>query len=133
MDSELLGTLFRHDYGTEIAPGTVASGQFGSTQFPALLANQKSFWHDVPLKAPGTGNLYNVVIEIPMYSTAKMEMNKEKAGNPITQDTKNGKPRYYTYGVPFFNYGFLPQTWEDVNHIDAKSGAKSRRRPYRCD
>ena len=51
-----------------------------------------------------------------MYSTAKMEMSKEKMGNPIVQDVKDGKPRYYTYGVPFFNYGFLPQTWEDVNH-----------------
>jgi len=76
----------------------------------------------VPLKAPG--GLYNVVIEIPMYSTAKMEMNKEQRGNPIVQDVKNGKPRYYTYGVPFFNYGFLPQTWEDVNHVDPGSGAK---------
>lgn len=115
-------SVMNHD--PMLAPGTVASGQFGSTQFKLHHANQKSFWHDVPLKATGTGNLYNVVIEIPMYSTAKMEMNKEQAGNPITQDKKDGKPRYYTYGVPFFNYGFLPQTWEDANEEDKKSGCK---------
>lgn len=34
------------------------------------------------------------------------------------QDTnKDGTPRYYTYGVPFFNYGLLPQTWEDPDTI----------------
>merc|ERR1719263_2002249 len=39
---------------------------------------------------------------------------KEKHRNPIMQDTnKDGFPRYFTYGVPFFNYGLLPQTWED--------------------
>ena len=54
-----------------------------------------------------------MVTEIPMYSTAKMEMNKEVSGNPIMQDMKDGKPRFYSYGTPFFNYGFLPQTWED--------------------
>ena len=43
-----------------------------------------------------------------------MEVSKEKYRNPIMQDTnKDGSPRYYTYGVPFFNYGLLPQTWED--------------------
>ena len=29
------------------------------------------------------------------------------------QDAKKGKMRYYTYGVPGFNYGMLPQTWDD--------------------
>merc|ERR1711865_362910 len=26
---------------------------------------------------------------------------------------KDGSPRYYTYGTPFFNYGYIPKTWED--------------------
>lgn len=47
--------------------------------------------------------------------TAKMEVMKEVAFNPIMQDESDGKPRYYTYGVPFFNYGLIPQTWEDPN------------------
>lgn len=45
--------------------------------------------------------------------TAKMEVMKDVEFNPIMQDESKGKPRYYTYGVPFFNYGLLPQTWED--------------------
>lgn len=48
---------------------------------------------------------------------------KGEPHNPIMQDTKDGKPRYYTYGVPFFNYGLLPQTWEDPTHADAETGA----------
>lgn len=42
-----------------------------------------------------------------------MEVMKDVAFNPIMQDESKGKPRYYTYGVPFFNYGLIPQTWED--------------------
>merc|ERR1719230_976 len=42
-----------------------------------------------------------------------MEVNKGMADNPITQDSKKNLPRYYKYGVPFFNYGLIPQTWED--------------------
>ncbi|CAN0416346.1 unnamed protein product [Hapterophycus canaliculatus] len=42
-----------------------------------------------------------------------MEVMKDVPFNPIMQDESKGKPRYYTYGVPFFNYGLLPQTWED--------------------
>jgi len=68
-------------------------------------------WHDIPLRS---GSHYNFVTEIPMYTSAKMEVSKDKYRNPITQDkNKDGSPRYYTYGVPFFNYGLLPQTWED--------------------
>lgn len=31
-------------------------------------------WHDVPLVADAEAHLYNMVVEIPMYSTAKMEV-----------------------------------------------------------
>ena len=55
--------------------------------------------------------LFNFVVEIPKGATAKLEVQKELVNNPIAQDTKKGVPRYYTYGVPFFNYGLLPQTW----------------------
>jgi 3'-phosphoadenosine 5'-phosphosulfate synthase len=76
----------------------------------------ESFWHDIPLK-PATSteeSVINLVTEIPMYVTAKMEVQKEHSNNVIAQDTNgDGSPRYYTYGVPFFNYGLVPQTWED--------------------
>ena len=96
-----------------------ASGAYGTAVFKLHIQNGGetiSPGHDLALypsdSGPGSG-LVTMVVEIPMFSTAKMEMSKTEPKNPIMQDEKDGKPRYYTYGVPFFNYGFLPQTWED--------------------
>ena len=90
--------------------------------FPTVNELTVSPWHDVPLKDVSSG-LYNMVVEIPMYSTAKMEVSKEEIGNPIMQDIKDKRPRYYSYGIPFFNYGLLPQTWEDPTISDSVTGA----------
>jgi len=43
-----------------------------------------------------------------------MEIDTKLAHNPIVQDTKNGKLRDY-HGKIFWNYGCIPQTWEDPN------------------
>ena len=40
-----------------------------------------------------------------------------EAGNPIKQDIKKGKLRFYPYNINW-NYGMLPQTWEDPAHTD---------------
>jgi inorganic pyrophosphatase len=45
-------------------------------------------------------------------SKAKMEVATKEAFNPIAQDIKKGKLRDY-HGPIFWNYGCLPQTWED--------------------
>jgi 3'-phosphoadenosine 5'-phosphosulfate synthase len=102
------------------------NGTYGSSTYEAQLMKlgeggskwPVSPWHDVPLKLPPTTSspgeqLFNMVVEIPKGSLAKLEVQKELAHNPIRQDTKKGVPRFYTYGVPGFNYGLLPQTWED--------------------
>lgn len=76
---------------------------------------KSSFLHDIPYKNPD--KTFNFVYEVPYGETAKMEMSKEKY-NPIHQDTKKNKLtnqkylRYYKL-TPLFNYGFIPQTWED--------------------
>lgn len=36
--------------------------------------------------------------------------------NPIYQDVKNGALRSYAWGDMCFNYGAIPQTWEDPQH-----------------
>ena len=118
------------------AQSTKAIGQYGTTSFELLFTDaamggyssaQQRFlspWHDLPLIAStgsgyGAESLYTFVVEIPMYETAKMEVSKTDIYNPIKQDTnKDGSPRYYTYGTPFFNYGLLPQTWEDPSLCD---------------
>jgi len=62
------------------------------------------------------------VVEIPRWTNAKMEINKSNRLNPIMQDTKNGKLRYVNNVFPhhgyIWNYGGLPQTWEDPNVLD---------------
>eukprot|EP00549_Striatella_unipunctata_P025290 CAMPEP_0118684430 /NCGR_PEP_ID=MMETSP0800-20121206/6639_1 /TAXON_ID=210618 ORGANISM="Striatella unipunctata, Strain CCMP2910" /NCGR_SAMPLE_ID=MMETSP0800 /ASSEMBLY_ACC=CAM_ASM_000638 /LENGTH=272 /DNA_ID=CAMNT_0006581135 /DNA_START=74 /DNA_END=892 /DNA_ORIENTATION=+ len=70
-------------------------------------------WHDIPYKAETEG-LYNMVVEIPKYSKAKMEVATKEEFNPIAQDIKKGKLRDY-HGPIFWNYGCIPQTWEDPN------------------
>eukprot|EP00968_Pinguiococcus_pyrenoidosus_P013257 scaffold1199_cov265-Pinguiococcus_pyrenoidosus.AAC.28 len=89
-------------------------------------------WHDIPLEAED--GCYNMVTEIPKYTKAKMEVATKEESNPIAQDTKNGKLRDY-HGMHragrapmsrpiFWNYGCLPQTWEDPNaeHPELKVG-----------
>ena len=43
-----------------------------------------------------------------------MEVATKEPNNPIAQDVKKGKLRDY-HGPIFWNYGCLPQTWEDPN------------------
>jgi inorganic pyrophosphatase len=43
---------------------------------------------------------------------AKMEVATKEESNPVAQDMKKGKLRDY-HGPIFWNYGCLPQTWED--------------------
>ncbi|MBA0698257.1 hypothetical protein Goari_021755 [Gossypium aridum] len=67
-------------------------------------------WHDVPLHL-GDG-VFSFIVEIPKESSAKMEVATDEPYTPIKQDTKEGKLRYYPYNINW-NYGLLPQTWED--------------------
>mmetsp|Transcript_1482 Transcript_1482/g.2435 ORF Transcript_1482/g.2435 Transcript_1482/m.2435 type:complete len:1032 (+) Transcript_1482:189-3284(+) len=110
-----------------LASGVRTSGTYGTQEFqlqPTEHGHPVSAWHDISLFAKsGRDDLYNFVVEIPMYSTAKMEVMKDRPGNPIMQDTKDAAPRYYSYGTPFFNYGLLPQTWEDPSYKDPDTGA----------
>ncbi|CAJ1439859.1 unnamed protein product [Effrenium voratum] len=73
--------------------------------------NKISPWHDIPLKS---GEHFNCLIEIPKMTKPKMEVAVKEEMNPIAQDVKKGKLRDY-HGPIFWNYGMLPQTWEDPN------------------
>lgn len=91
-------------------------------------------WHDIPLlsqQSPlsspprpsrSASRLYHYVNEIPRHSTAKMEVSTKTEHNPIAQDIKKGKLRHFTFGTIPFNYGCLPQTWEDptVTHTETQ-------------
>ena len=102
-----------------------SGGRFGSSTFELHSTSYSSWWHDPPLRPSGNNDnmVVNMITEIPMYVAAKMEVQKTLHGNPIGQDSiGDGSPRYYSYGVPFFNYGFVPQTWEDPNARSTSSG-----------
>jgi len=90
-------------------------------------------WHDIPLFANESAKVYNMIVEIPRWSNAKMEMATKEPLTPIRQDEKNGKPRFVHNVFPhhgyIWNYGALPQTWEDPGHIVEETDAKGDNDP----
>merc|ERR1719261_1687778 len=93
----------------------VEAGEFGTTDYSMTFKEGGkviSPWHDMPLELEG--GLYNMLTEIPKMTLKKMEVDTKAPGNPIKQDEKKGKARLY-HGPIFWNYGCLPQTWEDPN------------------
>ncbi|WPT12632.1 Soluble inorganic pyrophosphatase 1 [Picochlorum sp. SENEW3] len=101
---------------TEGTPGTLA---YRVSTLDAD-GNVISAWHDIPLYGATNGTL-NFFCEIPVNTTAKFETQTEEEGNPIAQDEKDGKPRDYPYPI-LWNYGMLPQTWEDPDVISEELG-----------
>ncbi|KAG2497842.1 hypothetical protein HYH03_004109 [Edaphochlamys debaryana] len=79
-----------------------------------------SCWHEIPLYA-GDGCVH-YICEIPKETSAKMEVATDEPCTPIKQDVKKGKLRFYPYNINW-NYGLLPQTWEDPGVTDPKLNA----------
>lgn len=50
---------------------------------------------------------------------------------PIKQDVKKGKLRFYPYNINW-NYGMIPQTWEDPAHTNAQCGGVAVRPHFAC-
>lgn len=90
-------------------------------------------WHDIPLCADKSKKIYNMIVEIPRWTNAKMEICTKEAMTPIKQDIKNGAPRFVHNVFPhhgyIWNYGALPQTWENPEHINVETKAKGDNDP----
>ncbi|KAH9873632.1 hypothetical protein IAQ61_004256 [Plenodomus lingam] len=90
-------------------------------------------WHDIPLYANEQQTVLNMVVEVPRWTNAKMEISKEEVLNPILQDTKKGKLRFVRNCFPhkgyLWNYGAFPQTWEDPNVVHQETKAKGDNDP----
>jgi len=90
-------------------------------------------FHDIPLYADEAKGIFNVVIEIPRWSNAKLEVTKNNAFNPIKQDVKKGQLRFVKNCFPhhgyIWNYGAFPQAWEDPTHADADTKANGDNDP----
>jgi inorganic pyrophosphatase len=113
-------------FGSDKDLNLAAEGPEGSLEFrlKATTGEGKviSLWHDISLTYidPATSQetaLLNFVCEIPKFTRKKYEIATDEIGNPIKQDEKKGMLREFKKGDIFFNYGCLPQTWEDPTHI----------------
>jgi len=105
---------------------TVTRGAENTLEYRIFYKNQKgeliSPFHDIPCYVSGQDNVYNMVVEVPRWTNAKMEIATKEKLNPIKQDIKKGKLRYVANVWPMkgypWNYGAIPQTWENPKHID---------------
>ncbi|XP_078269263.1 inorganic pyrophosphatase-like [Rhinoraja longicauda] len=101
-------------------------GQSNTASYRLYLKNSQgqivSPFHDIPLWASESQNVFNVVVEVPRWTNAKMEIATKEPLNPIKQDIKKGNLRFVANIFPYkgyiWNYGALPQTWEDPSHTD---------------
>ena len=82
-------------------------------------------FHDIPLFADQNNGILNMIVEVPRWTNAKMEICKEEAFNPIKQDVKRGKLRFVRNCFPhhgyIWNYGAFPQVCH-VPHSEKTSG-----------
>nr|CAD7201633.1 unnamed protein product [Timema douglasi] len=89
--------------------------------------------HDIPLFADEGQKTFNMVVEIPRWTNAKMEINLKEVLNPIKQDIKKGKLRFVANCFPhhgyIWNYGAIPQTWENPEILDESTGCKGDNDP----
>lgn len=108
---------------------TDAKGARSSLEFRIFFkekGNVISPWHDIPLwNDDGTANF---ICEIPKESSAKMEVATHEERTPIKQDVKKGNLRFYPYNINW-NYGLLPQTWEDPDHVHPELKVKGDNDP----
>ncbi|XP_014212908.1 inorganic pyrophosphatase isoform X2 [Copidosoma floridanum] len=84
--------------------------------------------HDIPLYADEANKIFHMVVEVPRWTNAKMEINLKEPLNPIKQDIKKGNLRFVANCFPhhgyIWNYGAIPQTWENPEVLDAETGFK---------
>ncbi|CAJ0589142.1 unnamed protein product [Cylicocyclus nassatus] len=109
---------------------TVERGSLHETDYRVFIKGPDgvlSPWHDIPLYADESKKIYNMIVEIPRWTNAKMEMSTKEAMTPIKQDVKEGLPRFVPNIFPhkgyIWNYGAIPQTWEDPNHVVDETNA----------
>ncbi|KAF6372317.1 inorganic pyrophosphatase 2 [Rhinolophus ferrumequinum] len=111
---------------------TEGRGQPHSPGYRLFFKNEAGHYispfHDIPLKVDPIEengiptkrarndeyeNLFNMVVEIPRWTNAKMEIATKEPLNPIKPDIKDGKLRYVANIFPhkgyIWNYGALPQ------------------------
>lgn len=108
----------------------IERGTANSTAYRIYYRNAEGLpvspFHDIPMLADESSELFNMVVEIPRWTNAKMEINTKEPLNPIKQDIKKGKLRFVANCFPhhgyIWNYGAIPQTWENPEIKDEHTG-----------
>lgn len=110
---------------------TIEYGTCYTTDYKVYFKNNSTIispFHDIPLYANKDAAVCNMVVEIPKWTNAKMEISTKDKMNPIKQDMKKGKVRFVKNSFPYkgymWNYGAFPQTWEDPEVIDEHTNQK---------
>jgi len=150
--SSRLGTNLLHNYQRQLALHTSPHvnmpvetysaeerGDENTDTYQVFLKDAEgpiSPFHDIPLVANSEASTYHIVIEVPRWTNAKMEIDTKAPLNPIVQDQKKGKLRYVANCFPhhgyIWNYGAFPQTWENPNHQDESTQANGDNDPVDC-
>ncbi|XP_070503645.1 inorganic pyrophosphatase [Chironomus tepperi] len=115
----------------------VSKGAYNSKDYRVFFKNAAgtpiSPLHDIPLYANNSSQIFNMVVEVPRWTNAKMEITLGEELNPIKQDIKKEKLRFVANIFPhhgyIWNYGALPQTWEYPEHIDKATGCRGDNDP----
>uniref|UniRef100_A0A674HRD9 inorganic diphosphatase n=1 Tax=Taeniopygia guttata TaxID=59729 RepID=A0A674HRD9_TAEGU len=87
-------------------------------------------FHDIPIYADAGKNVFNMVVEVPRWTNAKMEISTKEPLNPIKQDVKKGKLRFVANVFPhkgyIWNYGAIPQVlwFIPVDHPSCWGGGR---------
>lgn len=105
--------------------------------------------HDIPLYHDKEKGVLNMVVEVPRWTNAKLEVcptdtadiqsrfstndstqiSRSKSLNPILQDVIDNKERFVKNCFPYkgyiWNYGAFPQTWEDPNYRHPDTGTST--------
>merc|ERR1719410_2582600 len=118
--------------------GTVERGSRNTAEsrmfFKDSSGNVVSPFHDIPMLA--SEGVYHMVVEVPRWTNAKMEIDTKAPLNPIVQDQKKGKLRFVANCFPhhgyIWNYGAFPQTWENPNHKDESTQCLGDNDPLDC-
>uniref|UniRef100_A0A8C5JU54 inorganic diphosphatase n=1 Tax=Jaculus jaculus TaxID=51337 RepID=A0A8C5JU54_JACJA len=103
------------------------SSEKGATSFTLDEKGQYiSPFHDIPIYADK--DVLHMVVEVPRWSNAKMEITTKDPLNPIKQALRY-IANLFPYKGYIWNYGAIPQTWEDPGHSDKHTGCCSDNDP----
>lgn len=76
-------------------------------------------FHDIPLYSEKGSNFYRMIVRMPRWTNAKMEVSKTEPFNPIKHTCRKQSLKFVENVFPFhgviWNYGSFPQTWVFFN------------------